>query len=988
MFYIYYKLDNKKQLLMLYGKKISELQERISALIHQAGGTEVDEGEDLYQFAALYRETVLNVLNCSEAMKQLFHEYRSVLTGFSVILSAGHEQDDLFFHMHNLALTAPEENRIWLEDQVIDKFSDYLEEARREEYSHLIPVVLKSDKMMSSSERYRRFLKREDIIPPFTQKMNQWIFRQEESQGIVVRTFCREEGMNVLRAVLQDDSDFIENFLLLEPAEGFWDPWYPLCRFINRGFLDQVELYITSDERIRWDQDRVLMENLSSFDWYNCYYDQVEDDFFQAFILYWKGCLKKLESYTSSPVLIIREPGRYGEGALKLISHLLDVIREHFPSQKYLFLCGEEALPDILGESCDELRITAVDEQNLRLKAADIFPELRLSPDELMSAFRRGGNRLVDLFFFLQNRLEGIQNSREELSPAGAYLYGRDKCSLDILTLCEPGRYCVTRDLMVRFLQSRGISLPEAEERLKRLDQLGYLHFPPEGPGLSLRPLNMPVLESSSGMDVPELIEDFTRFLSREIESGQVFSHSGLFHFLNLRGSVDFGLDILNKIVYDLLKIRESKLAEGLLSMDLFSGRALTHAQQEGLHNIQFAGRLRSVLLRNDRREIHEKLDAGYLSLMEAQGACSEEFLLQQAHYHALIGDSESAQSTVKQSLFAFQKNSDHHGVIRANTALALTMLSQRKLQSAVDYFEIALRISEQMQDHASSLVCGKLMVLAGYLFGNLSMSLRSLDLYMPLAEEQKNRETQIFQIFLKGRILFELGRYQEAFKVLKQGRRLGKHYKLTQESRVITSWMARALCFGHSEKVAGELLSRQPMSLETAYFRAEAAYLTGDIPAGIKLLEEAFAVYDPSPRYIHEIDSWEDGFRLIEGRLSDRDFYEDVLLDQAKGFYYYLIGITGQPEKAWEGLKPLCRMDKAYNQQPFGYYFFLYIALIVEKTGMKIDESHESLVSHAFKLLQTRAGRFDSQQMKHSYFRKNYWNNEIVLKAQELNLI
>ena len=988
MFYIYYKLDNKKQLQLLYKMKISELQQRISSLIHQAGGSVVDDCEDIYQFAALYRETVLNVLGCAEAMKNLFHEYRSFLTGFTIILSAGHEQDDLAYHLNNLSLTVPEENRIWLEDLMQDKFSEYIEEAKRVEYSHLIPVVLKSDKMMSSAERYKSFLQRDDLLPSLTQKMNQWIFRQDEAQGIVVRSFCPEEGMYVLRSVLQEDSELVENFLLIEPAEGFWDPWYPLCRFINSSFLEQVELYIDEEEKPQWEKDRAFLENISSADWYSWYYDQMEDDFFHAFLLYWKGCLKKLESYTKSPVLIIRDPSGYSETTLKLIARLLEVIREHFPSQKYLFICGEESLPGILNENGDELRITPVDEQNLRLKAADVFPELRISPDELIGAFKKGHSRLVDMFFFLQNRLEGIQNDSYEIGSAAAYLYGRDKCSLDILSLCNPGRYCITRDLLIRFLQSRGISLPEAEEHLKRLDKLGYLHFPADGQGLSLRPMNMAVLEKSPGMDVAELVGEFTRFLSREMEAGQVFSLGGLFHFLNLRGSIDFGLDILNRIIYNLLKIRESSLAEGLLSRDLFTGRTLSHAQQEGLHNIQFAGRLRSVLLRNDSTEIREKLDSGYLSLMEAQGACSEEFLLQQAHYHALTGDSETAQSTVKQSLFAFQKNSDHHGVIRANTALALTMLSQRKLQPAVDYFEIALRISEQMQDDASTLVCGKLMALAGYLFGNLSMALRSLDTYMPHVEEQKNRETQIFQIFLKGRLLFELGRYQEAFKVLKHGRKLGKQYNLTQETRVITSWMARSLCFGHSEKTAGELLSRQSLTLETAYFRAEAAYLNGNTSKGIKLLEEALASYDSSPRYIHEMDSWENGFRLIEGRLSDRNFYEDVLLDQAKGFYYFLLGISGRPEEAWEGLKPLCRMDKAYNQQPFGYYFFLYIALIVEKTGYKIDESHESLVSHAFKLLQTRAGRFDSQQMKHSYFRKNYWNNEIVLKAQELNLI
>ncbi|MDC7240628.1 MAG: hypothetical protein PQJ50_09740, partial [Spirochaetales bacterium] len=536
--------------------------------------------------------------------------------------------------------------------------------------------------------------------------------------------------------------------------------------------------------------------------------------------------------------------------------------------------------------------------------------------------------------------------------------------------------------------QFRGNSRPEVEERVKRLERLGYLRFQGATGGIWNRPLDLEALESTPGFNRKELDEDFTRFLSREMDDGKINSLSGLLFFLSQRGSIDFGLEILNRISHHLLKIRQNELAESLLNSRLFEGRSLSHAQQEGLHNIQYAGRLRSAMLQNSRKEVSDKLDAGYLSLMEAQGACSEEFLLQQAHYYALNGDSESAMATVKESLFAFQKNSDHYGEIRANTALALTMLSQRKLASAVDYFEIALRISEQLNDREASLVSGKLMVLSSYLFGNLSAALRGLETRVPLAAGERNRETQIFLIFLKGRILFELGRYSDAFKELKQGRRLTKKYNMTAESRVITSWMARSLCFGHSEKVAEELLCRQPLCLETASFRAEAAYLSGDSKKGIELLEEAFASYDQNPQYIHEMDSWFDGYRVIEGRLSDRDFYEDVLLDQAKGFYYLLIGLGGETEKAWEGLKPLCRMDKAYNQQPFGYYYFLYAAELIDKAGATLDEPHDALVSHAFKLLQTRAGRFDSQQMKHHYFRKNYWNNEIIKKAQEMNLI
>ena len=989
MFYIYYKLENKKQLNQLYPKKISALDNRAISLINSAGGARFDDDQDIFQFAALYRETAINVLNCAESLKSLLDEYRQYLAGFSIILSSGHDRDDISQHFHNLSLTAPEENRIWIEDSVRDKFDEYLEKTRREEYSFLSSVQVKVDKMLSIEDRYRRFLKREDLIPSMKKEMNQWLYRENESSSMIIDYSVVEESLFVLRSVLDDNNSLIENFLLLEPAEGFWDPWYSLSRFINRDFLEQVSQYIPSDDIQQWNEDCILLQNLCSSDWYSHYYDQVEIDFFRAFILYWTGCLKKLDTYPTPPVIIIREPEKFSEDARLLIGRFLRMMCQNFPEQKYLFLSNDSnaRMPEIPGKP-RRLSITPLSEQDVRLKAADVFPELKPSPEDILRVYNSKKRSLVELFYFLQNRLEGMQIERPELDHAGSYLYGRDKTSIEILSLCIPGRFCFTRNQIVRFFQFQGNSRPEVEERVKRLEHLGYLRFLGKTGGIWHRDVDLAVLERSSGFNRNELDEDFTRFLSREMDDGKINSLSGLLFFLTRRGSVDFALEILNRISHHLLKIRQNDLAEKLLNANLFEGRILTHTQQEGLHNIQYAGRLRSSLLLDSRKKVSDKLDAGYLSLMEAQGACSEEFLLQQAHYHALNGDSESAMDTVKESLFAFQKNSDHYGEIRANTALALTMLSQRKLASAVDYFEIALRISEQLNDREASLVSGKLMVLSSYLFGNLSAALRGLENRLPLAASERNRETQSFLIFLKGRILFELGRYSDAFKELKRGRRLTKKYDMASESRVITSWMARSLCFGHSEKVAEELLSRQPLCLETAYFRAEAAYLSGDSQKGIELLEEAFASYDQNPQYIHEMDSWFDGYRLIEGRLSDRDFYEDVLLDQAKGFYYLLIGLNGEPEKAWEGLKPLCRMDKAYNQQPFGYYFFLYAAELIEKTGVNLDEPHDALVSHAFKLLQTRAGRFDSQQMKHHYFRKNYWNNEIIKKAQEMNLI
>ena len=572
-------------------------------------------------------------------------------------------------------------------------------------------------------------------------------------------------------------------------------------------------------------------------------------------------------------------------------------------------------------------------------------------------------------------------------APSGYSCRTRTGSSLEILALCLYGRFFISREILLAFFETKEIPVPEVEERIKRLETLSFLRFNSDSRGLNGRLDTLDFLKKYGNLDMESLNRDFSRFLQRWIEEGRAVSLSGLFYYLNLAGDVEFGLSVLNRIINHLLDLRQIPLAESLLDSQLFRDRELSNSQQEGLHNIQYAGRLRCALLKRNRKDMENKMNAGYLSLMQAEGDYSEEFLLQQAHYHGVSGDSVTALNIVKKSLFAFQKNSDHSGETRANIALALILLSQRKMQAAVDYFEIAMRIGEQLEDKISSLISGRFMVLASYLFGNLSMALRLLESQISFVDEERNRESQIFLLFLKGRILFELGRYSESFKILKEARRLGKAYSMRNHLRVISAWMGRALCFGHSEKLAMKMLEKQPDSLETAYFMAEACYLGGNAARGAEILSQGMERYDRSREFIHEMNCWEDGFRVIEGHLSDNSFYEDVLYDQALGFYYFLLGKSGRKQDALEGLKPLCRMDAAYNQQPFGYYFFFYAQDLMQEEDNQ-DESYLILLSHSFKLLQTRAGRFDNQQMKHSFFRKNYWNNEIVKKAQEMNFI
>ncbi|OQY34032.1 MAG: hypothetical protein B6241_06000 [Spirochaetaceae bacterium 4572_59] len=988
MFYIFFKLDNKKQLFDLYSDRMKEILFRIESLLNEAGGSRFSGEEDIFQFAALYKETALNVLDCAVRMKAFLDENEEHLFGYTIILSADHDNEDRSIHFHNLSLLAEEENNIWLEGSAVSRYSAFIERSDEEKGETLVPIQIKSEKMLFVEDLYRNFLLRPELVPSIKNELNEWLYRDNEPNGLFIRSQDPDEALLILKDVLEDDRALMEQYLTIEPASESWDPLIPLLTFINDAFLGQVGQYLSSEDRSSWTLDGPFLQKVCHSDWYLQCSDQFFQEFSKALSLYWSACLRKLDTYPTPPVLILREPELFSPESLILVRDIFLIFIENHPGQKFLLLSKEEKPPELFeNEKMKSMLIRQAKGEMACQKVHEAFSELSITKDEIKKVYNHCGHSLSSLFFHFWNISEKRLSFGAD-SPEWVFLQNQDLVSLEILYLCLNGRYFITRKIILAYFETRNIPVPEIEERLKRLENLSFLRFFSGSWGLNGRPATLEFLNQFQDLEKIELNNEFSRFLERQYEEEGIHSLSGLFYYLNLAGDIDFGQAVLNRIINHLLDLRQISLAEALLNSSLFPDRKLSTGQQEGLHNILFAGRLRSTLLKRNRKELIARQNSGYLSLMESTGLYSEEFLLQQAHYHAVNGDSEAAMNMVKKSLFAFQKNSDHSGETKTNIALALMLLAQRKMQASVDYFEIAMRIGEQLEDRISSLFGGRFMVLASYLFGNLSMALRLLETQIVLVEKERNRETQIFLLFLKGRIFFELGRYSESFKILKKARGLGKSYNMRVQMKVISAWMARALCFGHSEKLALNMLNKQPESLETAYFKAEALYVGGDPVKGAEVLKGAIANYDKSREFIHEMNCWEDGYRLIEGHLSDNNFYEDVLFDQALGFYFFLLGKSGRKQEALEGLKPLCRMDAAYNQQPFGYYFFFYAQDLMQEDETIKDENYMIFLSHSFKLLQTRAGRFDNQQMKHSYFRKNFWNNEIVKKAQEMNFI
>ena len=345
MFYIYFKLDNRKQLIGLYRDRIKEILRGVEHLLNEAGGSRYSREEEIFQFAALYKETALNVLDCAIRLKAYLDENEEHLYGYTIILSAEHDDEDLNIHFHNLSLLAEEENGIWMEASAAPRYSAFMEKQEIKADTILIPVVIKSEKMLFLEDLYRNFLLRPDEVPLVKKEMNEWLYRGDEPNGLFIQTRDPDEVLMILKDVFEDDRALMEQYLLIEPAQEFWDSLSPLVFFINEAFLGQVGQYLSPEDRNHWSKDGPFLQKVCASDWYLQCSDQFISEFLRALVLYWSACLRKLDTYPTPPVLIIRQPEDFSRDSLKLLYEFLKQLIANQPEQKFLLLSSEDDAP-------------------------------------------------------------------------------------------------------------------------------------------------------------------------------------------------------------------------------------------------------------------------------------------------------------------------------------------------------------------------------------------------------------------------------------------------------------------------------------------------------------------------------------------------------------------------------------------------------------------------------------------------------------------
>ncbi|MFP4113256.1 MAG: hypothetical protein ACOC2Y_02315 [Spirochaetota bacterium] len=341
----------------------------------------------------------------------------------------------------------------------------------------------------------------------------------------------------------------------------------------------------------------------------------------------------------------------------------------------------------------------------------------------------------------------------------------------------------------------------------------------------------------------------------------------------------------------------------------------------------------------------------------------------------------------LKQAVLVYQETDDHAGLARANLDFGLALLAQEDLLGAREYFLLASKsasvgtdLFERMRSRELSLVCE-------FVYGNMTRALAQADQLDAAAAESGMREVQLFAELARGRVLFELGRYDEAADVFSRGRSRARLYATTAPGIVMSRWVARSLIYDGRPRRGIRMLRDLSPSAETLFFLAEGQLRLGEHGEAIQALEEGLEMTPGAPGPVEGF-SWTSGYASLEDRAIGAAAGTRVLQHQMLALRGYLLAESGRVADGVQEMHRLTRELRLSEIDPYNRIYFYLYSLILPGSGELNLEDGATVLGKAVRYIQQRTSRMDEYAHKTDYLRRNYWNARLMSHAQSHNLV
>lgn len=502
-----------------------------------------------------------------------------------------------------------------------------------------------------------------------------------------------------------------------------------------------------------------------------------------------------------------------------------------------------------------------------------------------------------------------------------------------------------------------------------------------------LHPDHVARLEATLGRSAERVAERVGEHLHELAQRGGIEPSEALVTFLARFDEGRYVPALFHRLLTRTMSRRRLAEAQRLL-YDNAPPRGVRGGARGCLQLVTAANKLRLALLQGNL-QVAERTRTQSDRILDAD-ACdfaAGDLAVAKARLTFLQQPSGETTALLKRAVMIYQDLDDQSGLARANLDFGLVLLAQEDLLGAREYFTIGARAAANAGDVFESVRAAQLMLVSNYVHGNLSRALEQAEALDEQAATAGMREVQLFVEHARGRIQFELGRYEEAADTFARGRSRARLYAMSRPGAVMERWLARALIHDGRVRRGTAILNDQRVHAESLFFLAEGLLRRGEHAEAIAALTQGLE-FGGSEAFSPESTPWSTGFAALEDRAIGVVAGSRVLEHQMIALRGFVLAESGRVADGIEEMHRLTRELRLSEIDPYNrIYFYLYSRILPESGELNVEDG-TTVLGKAVRFIQQRTSRMDDYAHKTDFLRRNYWNARLMEHAQAHNLV
>ena len=354
---------------------------------------------------------------------------------------------------------------------------------------------------------------------------------------------------------------------------------------------------------------------------------------------------------------------------------------------------------------------------------------------------------------------------------------------------------------------------------------------------------------------------------------------------------------------------------------------------------------------------------------------------------------------------------------VPAHRLFSLVNLCRKRIDDALEYISFALEQAERAEQNEELVLTCYFASSINFLYGNMSKAERLAARAEETASALGQSGWALRARFLRGRLNFEIGRYEDALEIFESlGTAAGGSAVLRQPemANTVRAWIERTKGFLGRPSPSGLPV---PDGDDGKIFEIETAYFAADYERSKTLAEnflsssgEELSEYNPvglhSPQlYPRELSPGED-FLFTEqpdwrsGFAQCENIFLPGKVQAARLAWVYramaqcaLHPVREAKAEILGGMQRFIRDELLSDTDPNeAFYFYAWYCMLRDSqdpgdSGL-VHVDMNTVVSMAYKRLQRRTARIDDMKTKQSFLGLSRWNSTLSLAARDYKLI